>query len=234
MEFRLLFAATLAIAAAALVIGASTRDDPQERRSRIDLLLGVVMGGILVGRITAMLLAGTNPLLRPADLLVVRGGVDPMAATLGGLTAVVILRRRSAPRSLDLLAVPALAGLSAWHGACVLRSACLGSPADLPWAYAEAGSALTRHPVELYTAVIFGVGALLLARARTGTPGVLAGSAIVVAAAIRLVTEPLRPTLGSGRVAAYGVGLAVATLATVALSLAGRGRGSPSVHSGGP
>ncbi|MEX2323813.1 MAG: prolipoprotein diacylglyceryl transferase family protein [Acidimicrobiia bacterium] len=234
MEFGLLFAAALAIAVAALVIGAATRDDPEERRSRIDLLLGAVMGGVLVGRITAMLLGGTNPLLRPADLLIVRGGVEPMAATLGALTAVIALRRQGALRSLDLLAVPALAGLAGWHGACLLRSACLGSPSELPWAYAESGSTLTRHPVELYAAVLFGVVALLLARAGIATLGALAGSALVAAAAIRLLTEPLRPTLGSGRVATYGVGLAVAALATVALSLAGRGRSSPSVHSDGP
>ncbi|HUG74380.1 MAG TPA: hypothetical protein VMM81_01705, partial [Acidimicrobiia bacterium] len=123
MEFRLLIAAVLALAVAVPVIDAATRDEPEERRSRIDLLLGAVMGGVLVGRITAMLLGGTNPLLRPADLLIVRGGVEPMAATLGALATVVALRRSGALRSLDLLAIPALAGLAGWHGACLLRSA---------------------------------------------------------------------------------------------------------------
>lgn len=234
MEFRLLIAAVLALAVAVPVIDAATRDDPEERRSRIDLLLGAVMGGVLVGRITAMLLGGTNPLLRPADLLIVRGGVEPMAATLGALATVVALRRSGALRSLDLLAIPALAGLAGWHGACLLRSACLGTPSDLPWAYAEAGSTLTRHPVELYAAVLLGVAAVLLARAGITTLGVLTGSALVAAATVRLLTEPLRPTLGSGRVAVYGIGLAVATLATVALIFAGRRRVPPSVHSDGP
>jgi prolipoprotein diacylglyceryltransferase len=234
MEFRLLFAAALAIGVAVLVIGAATRGDPEERRSRTDLLIGAAIGGVLVGRMTAMLLGGTNPLLRPADLLIVRGGVEPMAATLGALATIVALRRSGALRSLDRLAVPALAGLAGWHGACLLRSACLGTPSTLPSSYAEAGSTLTRHPVELYAAVLLGVVALLLAHTGIATVGVLAGSALVAAAAIRLLTEPLRPTLGSGRVAAYGVGLAVATLATGASILAGRRRRSPSVHSEGP
>jgi prolipoprotein diacylglyceryltransferase len=234
MEFRLLFAAVVAIAAAVLVIRFATRDDLEQRRSRVDLLLAAVMGGVLLGRIAAMLLGGTNPLLRPADLLIVRGGVEPMAATIGAVATVVALRRSRSLRSFDFLAVPALAGLAGWHGACLLRSACLGTPSDLPWAYVEPGGAVTRHPVELYAAVLLGVVAVLLARTSITTLGVTAAVALGAAAAVRLVTEPLRPTLGSGRLGVYGIGIGVAALATIAAHLAERRRRSPSVHSDGP
>lgn len=234
MELTLLAAAAIAIATAVTVVAASVGTDRDARRSRIDLLLAGVMGGLLVGRVTAMLLGGTNPLARPADLLIVRGGVDPVGATLGALATVAVLRRRAVLPMLDRLALPSLAGLAAWHGACLVRSSCLGTPSDLPWAFAEAGSTISRHPVELYAALLLATAALLLWRARGAAPGVLAGWALVAATAARLATEPMRPTLGSGRVAAYTVGLAVATVATAFVWFARRGGPESSVHSGDP
>ncbi len=92
--------------------------------------------------------------------------------------------------------------------------ACLGRASDLPWAVAQEGSAVTRHPVEIYAAIAFLAATLAvfwwLRRMATGS-GVAAAAGLAMAGAIRLITEPLRPSLGSGPagwyLAAVGVGV---------------------------
>ncbi|HKX74690.1 MAG TPA: hypothetical protein VJR05_04795, partial [Acidimicrobiia bacterium] len=89
-----------------------------------------------------------------------------------------------------------------WHAGCLWRSTCLGTASDLPWAFPLPGSTVSRHPVELYAALLFAVGAWALSRWSLPT-GVPAGLAVAWAAGTRLVTEPLRPSLTGGPVAFY-------------------------------
>jgi prolipoprotein diacylglyceryltransferase len=87
----------------------------------------------------------------------------------------------------------------------------LGTTTDLPWAVSQSGGNIGRHPVELYAALLFVVAAAALARwkARGRPPlGVPAGIALAVAGAVRLVTEPLRPTLGTGPMWWYAAAVA--------------------------
>jgi prolipoprotein diacylglyceryltransferase len=83
----------------------------------------------------------------------------------------------------------------------------------------QPGSTIGRHPVELYAAALYllSAGALAVLRKRRLAPGLAAASALIVAAAGRLVTEPLRPSLGGGPVWWYFTGI-VAGLAALWLA----------------
>lgn len=176
--------------------------------SLFDLLLGGVLSGVLVGRLVAMVAAGVNPLVSPLDILVVRGGVDPVGATVGAL-AYLLWSARSEPGRLDLLAAPAVAGMAAWHAGCLWRGSCLGVAGDVPWGWALAGSEVIRHPVEMYAAALLAVAAWLLYRYR---PVGSAGLALAATAGARLVTEPLRPGLGAGPEGWYALAVAAGLL----------------------
>jgi prolipoprotein diacylglyceryltransferase len=225
MEFRLLGAAVLAVAVlgAALTVdhgrGASTR-------RLFDVALGAILAGLVVGRVAAMIAGGTNPLARPGDLLIVRGGVDTIAASVGAVVAVAAVARRRAPATLAALAPAALAALAAWHAGCMLRAACLGTPSGLPWAVTGPGGTVARHPVELYAAALLALGAPLVAVARRRGlhPGLVAGIGGALAAAARLVTEPLRPVIGSSRAAFYAAALAGGLAVIIAALIATRSR----------
>jgi prolipoprotein diacylglyceryltransferase len=216
VEFTLLAAALLSVGA--VYIGVRTQG-PAESRARLwDTALGAVMAGLFLGRLAAMALAGTNPITHPADILIVRSGVDTGWASLGALTTAVVAGRRNPVDTLDGLAAPGLAGLAVWHGSCLLRGACLGTPSELPWAIAASGSGVTRHPVEVYSALLLIAGAAVLAwwARRPATPGRLGGAALFLAAAVRLATEPMRPALGSGPVGWYAAGIVAGSLLFVA------------------
>jgi prolipoprotein diacylglyceryltransferase len=103
------------------------------------------------------------------------------------------LRRK--PAALDAIAPAVLAALAGWHGGCLWRSACLGTISDLPWAWALPGSDITRHPVEIYAAIVLLAGAWTI-RLMTRLPGTAAAMAIFWVGLARLATEPFRPSLG--------------------------------------
>lgn len=124
-----------------------------------------------------------------------------MWASLAGFGTLAWPLRKNL-RALDNLAAAALAALGGWHAGCVWRSTCLGTAADLPWAWALPGSDVTRHPVELYAAIGFAVAAFVLARLSLPM-GALTGLAISWAALTRLLTEPMRPSIGGGPIAFY-------------------------------
>jgi len=166
----------------------------------IAIAAGVV--GLAVGRLVAMLRNGVNPFAHPGDFLLVRAGVDTAAASAGAVIAAAWLARANLREQLDGLAPAALIGVAGWHAGCLFRDACLGTPSSLPWAWSQPGSNITRHPVELYAAVVLVMAAWLLFRLRLRypAPGLIAALALTAAGAVRLVTEPLRPSLFAGPV----------------------------------
>ena len=167
-----------------------------------DLLIGAAAVGLLVGRLAAMIGAGVNPILRPGDILVVRGGVSTGFAAVGALVALAWNQRGDLPRSLDELAPAALAGLAGWHGGCLWRDTCLGTATELPWAMTAAGSDVGRHPVELYAALFMIVAAGVVSRL-PDRPWLRAGFGLGLAGGIRLVTDPLRVSIVGGPTAWY-------------------------------
>lgn len=225
MEFTLLGAVAFAAAATAGVLWfeAGRTNPPGSTRRLADAALAATLAGLLAGRLAAMAGGGTNPLTHPADIVIVRSGVDTGFAALAALVVLALLARRGPWATLDGLASAALAGLAGWHLSGVFRSAWLGTPSDLPWAFAQAGSAVTRHPVEVYAAasLLLGAVALHLWKRRSPRPGVVGATALIVAAGVRLATEPLRLGLGTGPEWWYTAGTA-AGLALLAWRLTRR------------
>lgn len=209
MEFTLLFAALTAVAAGWV---ATRLDVPEEDRSQVgELLMGAGFAGLVTGRLAAMLIDGVNPLTNPAGLLIIRAGVDTGFATLGAL-GFALWTTRLSPRLPNLAAAPALAALAGWHGGCLWRGTCLGAPTALPWGWAQTGSAVSRHPVELYTALALAAAAVVVTRL-PGRSWLRVGVSLAAAAGIRLATEPLRPRLGRGPMWWYVAGVAIGVVA---------------------
>lgn len=165
-----------------------------------DIALAAGIVGLLVGRLAAMLIAGTSPVARPADIIIVRGGVDTVWASIGAMVTLAVLARGEILLVADGLAAAVMAGLAGWHAGCVITDTCLGTPSDLPWALSLPGSSVTRHPVEIYAAVLYALAAvgLMWWRRRFPATGSLAFTALAAAGAVRLITEPLRPVIGAG------------------------------------
>jgi prolipoprotein diacylglyceryltransferase len=161
-----------------------------------------------------MIRGGVNPVAHPGDLLLVRAGVDTVGATVAALLTTAWLARTDLREQLDGLAPAALSGLAGWHAGCLFRDACLGTPSSLPWAWAQPGSEITRHPVELYAAGLMAVSAWMLFRLRLRypAPGLVAALALTAAGAARLITEPLRPSLFAGPVWWYAAAVAIGLL----------------------
>lgn len=224
MEFTLLWAAATGVGLAAVMARLEKRWGliPEETGSLTDLILGAAVTGLITGRLASMILAGTSPITHPADILIVRSGVDTGFASLGALTFVVISSRHHLATTVDALGPAAMAGLAGWHAGCLYRAACLGTTSSLPWAIAQEGSAVTRHPTEIYAALLFSVSALALLwwlRRGVRSSGSVGAVALSLAAVIRLGTEPLRPSLGTGPVVWYAAAIAIGLIGTALLKL---------------
>lgn len=204
MEFTLLWAVLTAVALGWLGLRIWSEGLPDQP---FDLLLGAGVAGLVVGRLTAMLLQGVNPLASPGDIIIVRGGVHTGAAAVAFL-AMLTWSTRSTREALDALAPATLLALAGWHAGCLWRGACLGTTSDLPWAWALDGSTVTRHPVELYAALGLALGAWLVSRLGWRM-WLRAGAALTIAAGVRLVTEPMRPSITGGPVGWYLAGAIV-------------------------
>jgi prolipoprotein diacylglyceryltransferase len=218
MEFTLLGAVAMAVLATWLVLRFEEgRTNAADCTKDVwDALITAVVIGVVVGRLSAMIQAGTNPLTHLGDLLIIRGGVDTVAASLTAVVAYLTLVRSDLRWLADAAAPAALAGLAGWHAGCMARSSCLGDPTDLPWAMSQTGSTIGRHPVEIYAALLLIVGAvaLIAAKHRRRRPGAIGATAVAIAALARLLTEPLRPGIGGDLVWWYlvtaGIGIATA------------------------
>jgi prolipoprotein diacylglyceryltransferase len=207
MEFTLLFAVFTAVAflwVASRALSGRLAGIPHP----VDTLIGVASIGLFAGRIAAMIIDGVNPVTNPFQILLVRAGVDTRVAAATAVAALLWTTRDRIPQWVDALAPVAVAGLAGWHGGCVWRGTCLGAASDVPWAFGLPGSTVTRHPVELYAAAGLLLVAVIVARLPL-RPWMPAGLAVAGAALVRLVTEPLRPSLDGGPVWFYGAALAV-------------------------
>jgi len=200
MEFSLLFSALMAVGALWLMLHweAKRGNAADCTKDLWDIALLAGFAGVLVGRLAAMIGDGINPITHPGDIIIVRGGVATGWATLAALAVVGWQGRGQFWVVADGLAAAALAGLAGWHAGCLTRDACLGTPSDLPWALTSPGSSFGRHPVELYAALALGLAAVAIAAWKAyGRPalGLPAAVAFGTAGLVRLMTEPLRPSL---------------------------------------
>jgi hypothetical protein len=220
MEFTLLAAAAVAGAAAYAMLWWEAKHGNAARCTGDLWEIGVVsaVAGIFIGRIGAMLIDGVNPIAHPMDVILVRSGVSTVGATLGALAVFTWLARKEPIAMADGISAAALAGLAGWHAGCLVRGTCLGTASDLPWALAQSGSDVTRHPVGIYAALMLGAAAIGIAwwkayrRPPAGAPAALA---VIAASVTRLVVEPLQPSISGGPVLFYGAGLVIGVAALV-------------------
>lgn len=222
MEFTLLWAALTAVGFG--WIGLRLWDDHLPEHAT-DRLVTATLLGLVAGRLTAMIIQGINPITSPGDIIIVRGGVDTGAAATVFLGSLLWGTRRS-PGALDAMAPAILLALSGWHAGCLWRGACLGTASDLPWAWSQAGSTVTRHPVEIYAAIALALGAYVVSHLGW-RPWTRAGAALAIASGIRLATEPLRPSITGGPVGWYVAGLFLGVLAIVVGPRLGRRNTAP-------
>jgi prolipoprotein diacylglyceryltransferase len=212
MEFTLLWSA---LAGAGALYGAlwwmGRRDTSLCVRDLWDIAIAAGVIGLVVGRLVAMLRGGVNPVAHPGDVLLVRTGVDTAGASIAALLTAGWLARDDLFEQLDGLAPAALFGVAGWHAGCLFRGACLGTLSDLPWAWAQPGSDLTRHPVELYATLLLAVAAvgLFRLRLRYPSPGLVTGLSLAAAGVARLATEPFRLSLFAGPVWWYGAAIGI-------------------------
>lgn len=226
MEFTLGGAAIIAMACVYIGVrlDAGRANAAHRARDHWDRAIAATVIGVLAGRVVAMVLDGVSPISQ--DLLIIRGGVDTVGATIAAIAAVAWRGRRDVTTALDGLAAAALVGLAGWHAGCLVRDSCLGTATDLPWGMAASTGGPTRHPVELYAAVLFVVAGFAISWLRTPgrlRPLVAAALALASAGAIRLVTEPMRLSLAGGPVwwylAAFVLGSGMAVLRQRRISL---------------
>lgn len=210
MEFGLLAAAVGALTAAGIVVVWQQRKRSILPDRPFDRILGAVLVGLFVGRVAEMLLLGINPLTDPGQILLVRGGVSTVAAAVAATSTLLVTLRANLAR-LDGLAPALVGGLGAWHLGCLVRASCLGAVTALPWGWPLPGSDLSRHPVELYTALLLIAATIWLLRGNSAQ-GQKAALAMAAMAGSRLVTEPLRLRIGDGLWPFY-LGATVAGLA---------------------
>lgn len=226
MEFTLLGAAAIAVGLmyATLWYEGGRTNAADCTRQVWEALIAAAVAGLVVGRLVAMIRGGVSPLTHPGDILIVRAGVDTIAAATAALATFGLVVRRDLWWMADAAAPAATAALAGWHAGCLVRNACLGTPSDLPFAVAQTGSTITRHPVEIYAALLLAVAAVLLilwkrSRPRSGTVGLFA---LAVAAGVRMATEPMRPILGTSLLLWYGTAAALAAAGAI-----WRGRSAP-------
>lgn len=228
MEFSLLGAAATGVAALWLVLRyeAARGNAADCTKDLWDVALGAGVAGLVVGRLAAMIIAGTNPLTNPGDVMIVRSGVDTGWATVGALAGLVALSRREAMLVASGLSAAALAGLSGWEAGCLVRDTCHGTVTGLPWGIALDGSEVARHPVGVYTALAFAIGALLVIwlKRRRQIPPLVAGTALAIAGIARLATEAFRPALGTRPIAWYVAAVVVGAGVAIGALVANRGR----------
>jgi prolipoprotein diacylglyceryltransferase len=222
MEFTLLGAALtgalglwLGLRLPGIRVRAETIDRPW------DVLVGAAAIGVFSGRLVEMITVGVNPLTNPFDVILVRGGVDTVAASIGALLTLAWVFRDD-QTTLDIVAPAALLGLAGWHAGCVWTGSCLGAATSGDWGFTLPGSSVGRHPTELYAAVALAVFAVVTTRPRT--PFVATGLALAGAGAVRAATQPIRPSLTGGPMWAYLAAIALGSAVAIGGFLLARRR----------
>lgn len=187
MDLSVLGRSVGAMAAAALALWILRRTRPAVVGDPFNDLLGAVLVAIAVGRLAYLWAEGVNVFADPIELILVRGGIAPVPAAAGAVGFLAWACRSDLLNRMDYLAPAALSGIAVWEAGCWWQGACLGSPSGLWWAMALPGSELTRHPVGLYAAVLFGAMAVWLMVRPLPWKGASAALALGWAAAIRSI-----------------------------------------------
>ena len=173
-----------------------------------DRMLAPAIAGLFVGRIAFMLLDDPRGLLRPFDVLLLRGGIEFWPGVVAAAAVAARQARRdgvpAGERLRDLLPV-ALVGYAAYEATCIVRDGCFGPVSRVGLRPPQ--SAVTQFPVGwAIAAALIGLGGVLRGRDAPSWRGVAWATAGV--AAVRLTASIWLPSIGSGfdRLAAANVG----------------------------
>jgi len=210
--------ATVALAAVVVAVldrwlrRRGTSKDPVSALSSTPLIVGLA-----AARLTAVLLDDPATLLRPFDLLLIRGGMEFWAGVAGASAAVWLGAGRRRLTALDRaveIAPFALFAYAVYEAACLLRDGCFG-PAS-PVGLRPGGLGDAQLPVGLLVGLATAaLGSLAWRWSRRGRPS---GAVVVLAltglAAIRSAAGFALPKLTSGltrphieSLLAFGIGL---------------------------
>lgn len=154
--------------------------------------------GIVVARLTAVLLDDPSQLGRPADLLIIRGGVEFWAGVGAAAAMLAWTARRASvnPLSYGAAIVPAaLTGYATYSIACVVRDGCFGPVSPVGLVPPFGGPRLL--PVEIGVGLLLGWVAWALDR-WCSFPSVTIGIALSAVAIVRLLTAWMLPRLDTG------------------------------------
>lgn len=187
MDLTVLGRSVGSMAAAAVALWVLKRTRPAVVGDPFNDLLGAVLVGIGVGRLAYLWAEGVDVIADPIELVLVRGGIAPVAAATGAVGFLAWACRSDLLDRTDYLAAAALSGLAVWEAGCWWQGACLGAPSGLWWATALPGSELTRHPVGLYGAVLLAAAAVWLLVRPLRWRGATAAAALGWAAAVRAI-----------------------------------------------
>lgn len=171
--------------------------DPAE----LDLLLGYVAGGVLIGARLAHCFF-YDPVFytqHPLEILKIwKGGLASHGGTAGLVLGVWLFLRRFPQMDLlwllDRLSIPGALGGMCIRLGNLMNSEILGVPATVPWAMVfERVDNVPRHPVQLYEALAYGViGAVLFLFSKTGLgrrKGALTGWCLLFIFGARFILE---------------------------------------------
>ncbi len=168
------------------------------------LLLGVIPGAVIGGRLDYVLVHLDYYLVHPASILdPAQGGLGLGLAVPGAILGGVFMAQlmdTQTERWMHAATLPALLALAAGKLASVLAAEGQGQPTDLPWATAYLGDGpwsslaawVPSHPSQVYEAILTFIVLLLLGLAlRAGVFARRNGSALLVAVALWALARAL-------------------------------------------
>ncbi|CAN5853725.1 MAG: hypothetical protein ACR2HP_08635 [Ilumatobacteraceae bacterium] len=198
----------------------------------MELVTWPALVGLIIGRLSSMVLESGWDVGDLRDLFILRGGVE----LVPGVAAAVVLLAWSARRGgigviarLADLTPYALAGLAGFQATCLVRDGCHG-PASAIGLPVPGGSERVL-PVELVAAVVLGMAAVWLAGSRhRHTPAWAVVLGVAIVAVERSVVAIWLPAVGDGLSRAHVTSIVIAALAVPAAAVLSMRR-SPLIRS---
>lgn len=222
-DVGLILSAAVALAVPALVVRRWPSQCSQDVQSFLDVVVLPAGAGVLVGRITAILLDDPGALGRSGDLLVLRGGVEFWPGLAAATSLVVWSAHRSGRSPVVRLAEVvwlAMIGYGIWEAACLLRDGCFGPHSDL--GLTPRGLDAPMVPVGLLMAAAIVAGAFavrhLLQRGPQPVLALLLAAAVV--STVRALASFWLPKVGDGLTRQHRTSLVVSGVVNALLVVA--------------
>ena len=189
--------------------------------SVLDLTGGALLGGLIVGRLSAVALDDPGSITNLSDLVIIRSGVEFWPGVLAACIWIALSARRDNGGATPRLAAVAPAGLLAWacyEATCLIRGGCPGPISSI--GLRPDGLTHRVFPVGLVVAAVAGSCAVILSRLhRRGMPSLYVPIiAILVIASIRSVASIWLPRIGRGITRQHRESIVVVAISAVALT----------------